>query len=435
MRTLIVGGGMAGMAAAIAAAERGDAVTVLERNAKSLKKLGVAGNGRGNLLNAGSPMYYGDPAFAMRVLESLPYAKLAAFWESIGVPLRIDVEGRVYPTALLASVAVDALRLRAAQLGIEVRCRTKVTRLSCENGVFIAETTEEIPPNLPQGKKYEKKGKQKAPDAMFRECRFTADRVIVTAGGAAAPAHGTDGTAYGLLTGFGHTLHTPKPALCAICTDKKTIQGLAGQRARAALRLTHVTLPEYMAEGEILFAEDGISGIAAMELARFVDSGSVLHVDFRPAIGKENQSESAIVKWLMSLAKSRLDLPIAELLTGAMAAPLSRAILSAAAVSKRERPIRELPATRFDTIAKILTDFPLPVAHVRGFENAQVTAGGIAASEFDPATMESRLMPGLLAAGEVLDVDGACGGFNLMFALASGLLAGDPSCAAQPALL
>ena len=127
MHTLIIGGGAAGMAAAIAAARAGQAVTVLERGRRPLKKLGVTGNGRGNLLNAGAPDYPGGADFAAQVLAAMPYERLAAFWEELGVPLRLEEEGRVYPASLLASTAVDALGLAARRLGVEIIVNARVT--------------------------------------------------------------------------------------------------------------------------------------------------------------------------------------------------------------------------------------------------------------------------------------------------------------------
>ena len=129
MRTLIIGGGAAGMAAAVAAARAGQAVTVLERGRRPLKKLGVTGNGRGNLLNAGAPDYPGGASFAAQVLAAMPYDRLAAFWEDLGVPLRLEEEGRVYPASLLASEAVDALLLAARRLGVEIIVNARVAAL------------------------------------------------------------------------------------------------------------------------------------------------------------------------------------------------------------------------------------------------------------------------------------------------------------------
>ena len=142
MHTLIIGGGAAGMAAAIAAARAGQAVTVLERGRRPLKKLGVTGNGRGNLLNAGAPDYPGGADFAAQVLAAMPYERLAAFWEELGVPLRLEEEGRVYPASLLASTAVDALGLAARRLGVEIIVNARVTDLpSLPGGGFEARGT------------------------------------------------------------------------------------------------------------------------------------------------------------------------------------------------------------------------------------------------------------------------------------------------------
>lgn len=417
-RTLVIGGGVAGMAAAIAAAEKGDSVTVLERGSKILKKLGVTGNGRGNLLNSGAPQYFGDAVFAEAVLKQVPYQKLAAFWGDLGVPLREEGEGRVYPAALHASVAVDALRLRAAQLGVQVALLTRARHIGIsQDGGFVVEAAQSV---------LSEQGKGKKPvETNLIPRKFNADRVIVTVGGAAAPAHGTDGTAYGLLTDFGHALVPVKPALCALMTEKRPLRGLFGQRVRAALRLCDRDgrmLRE--SAGEALFAEDGVSGIAAMQLARFVQRGCILHMDLRPTLNMEGVEKKELIQYFRSLAEKRRELPTIELCTGLMTPQLSRALLMAAGITQGEAVIASLKPGQLEALADTVMDFTLDVEGVRGFDSAQVTAGGIPPHEFDPETMESRLQKGLYAAGEVLDVDGDCGGFNLMFAVAGGLLAG-----------
>lgn len=416
-RTVIIGAGAAGMTAAISAAKHGQRVTVLERNEKTLKKLGVTGNGRGNLLNAGPPLYDGDPDFARRVLESLPYARLAAFFQDLGVPLRLEEE-RVYPAALQAAVAVDALRLEARRLGVQVCVRTQVTGLTLKEGGFWLEAEEGAP--APPGAKGRK---SPAPEVLPRTYR--ADRVIVAAGGAAAPAQGTDGSAYGLLTAFGHRLTPVKPALCALVTEKKPMAGLFGQRVRARLSLRSpegALLQE--TRGEALFAQDGVSGIAAMQLARRAAPGCVLHMDLRDELSAPPMEPGELRAFVEALAGRRKELPLCELFTGALMPPVSRAVLRAAGYPDENRLIGTLPGRAWEAIAHTLMDLPLALEGPRGFDSAQVTAGGIAAADFDPATMESRLQQGLYAAGEILDVDGDCGGFNLMFAFASGLLAG-----------
>lgn len=417
-RVLIVGAGAAGMTAAIAAARQGQSITVLERNEKSLKKLGVTGNGRGNLLNSGDPLYYGDAGFAAQVLARIPYGKLVQFFEELGVPLREEAEGRIYPAALQGAVAVDALRLKARQLGVQICTRTQVIRLTAQGGGFVLEAEESVP----QGE--QAKGKKALPPEKIPRM-YKADQVVVAAGGAAAPAHGTDGSAYELLTAFGHSLTPIRPALCALLTDRKPIQGLAGQRVRARLtlrdRLGHLL---HETQGEALFAQDGVSGIAAMQLARWVHDGCVLHMDLRDELNREATEAGELRDYLQTIADSRQELPLSELFTGMMMPQVGRAVLAAAGYPEQSRRIGSLPPKALETIAATLTDFPLAVEGLRGFDSAQVTAGGIATADFNPATLESRLQKGLYAAGEILDVDGDCGGFNLMFAFASGLLAG-----------
>ncbi len=399
MHIAIIGGGAAGFAAAIAAAGGGARVTVLERNGKPLKKLGVTGNGRGNIFNVGEPAYYGDTAFAKAVLERVNTAALRRFFADLGVPLRQEGEGRVYPAALQASAVQEALRLRAAQLGIAVLCAVRIEHIVREPAGFTL-----------RGRQAEE------PFAL------AADRVIVACGGAAAPAHGTDGTAYELLTALGHTCTPLYPALCALKVPKKRIQGLAGQRVRAALTLTDAQgRPVHRTHGEALFGDDAVSGIASMQLARFVRSGMELQVDLRDELNIGTE----VLPFVRSLAAMRPGQPAVDLLTGAFARPVSRWILREAEIKDLQTPIHALQAAQLCRLADTVADIRLPVLGTRGFDAAQVTAGGIETEEFDPETMESRLVLGLYAAGEILNVDGDCGGFNLMFAFASGSIAGE----------
>ena len=389
MRIAVIGGGAAGFAAALAAAQRGAEVTVLERNKKPLKKLGVAGNGRGNILNAGEPAYFGDAAFAREALRRVSYEQLREFFTSLGVPLREEQEGWVYPAALQAAVVQDALLLRARQLGVTVLCLSRVESLARDAKGFLISG-------------------------------LRADKVIVACGGAAAPAHGTDGTAYGLLTALGHTRTPLFPALCALRVPKTRIQGLEGQRVRARLRLMDGDTPVRESRGEALFAQDAVSGIAAMQLGRFAREGMKLVLDLRDELNLPGDP----LPFLHSLAQMRAKLPVSELLTGALTAPVARFLLREVGVRDPQTPVERAGAGLLNALAGTMENLRLPVLGTRGFAFAQVTAGGIETKDFHPATMESRLTPGLYAAGEILDVDGDCGGFNLMFAFASGLLAG-----------
>ena len=419
--TIVIGGGVAGLFAAIAAAEAGDRVTVAERGRKPLKKLSVTGNGRGNLLNLGRPVFYGDEAFALAVLEHLPPRQVAGLWERLGVPLVEEDEGRVYPACFLASAAVDALLLRARQLGITFLTNLRVGAVRKDKTAFQVAGVR----TLYAEDTLRKNGKAKPGAAVGEEVlHLTCDRVILATGGAAAPAHGTDGTAYGLLMGFGHSLVEPRPALCALVTEKAPLRGLEGQRARAALTLYDGAGRKlHSSRGEALFAADGVSGIAAMQLARFVAEGCTLHMDLTPAVLGRSADAASVSHWLADRCRIRPGLPLRELLTGAAAPPLGHALLRAARLPL-DGPAETLRPSALETLARTMGDFTLEVKGVRGFESAQVTGGGISADGFDPATLESRLCPGLYAAGEVLNVDGDCGGYNLLFAAASGYLAG-----------
>lgn len=410
--TLIIGGGAAGMAAAIAAARKGEHVTVLDRNRKVLKKLGVTGNGRGNLLNCGEPAYYGDADFAHAVLSHMPYAQVAAFLEDCGIPLVEEAEGRMYPASFLAASAVDALKLQAERLGVSIHVNTRATGVEkLAQGGFLVRCLRAL--YEPETRR--KSGKVK-PGALLGEepCEYRADRVILAVGGAAAPMHGTDGSSYELFTALGHQLEPVHPALSALITETQPLVGLSGQRVRGRFALGEKAgqcLHESM--GEALFADDGVSGIAMMQLSRFAHDGCTLCMDLRLSVAGDAQADTQA--WL--LRRARLFDDPAQLLVGACTPALAQALwrMSGHAPS--------LAPDALSALADAIEHFCLPVRGTRSFESAQVTAGGIRC-DFDPATMESRFCPGLYAAGEALDVDGACGGYNLMFAFASGLLAG-----------
>ena len=422
MEILIIGCGAAGAAAAIASAEAGHRVTVIDRNRKPLKKLGVTGNGRGNLMNNGPWRYYGDATFAHAVLVAMPPKAVADFLEECGITLVEEDEGRVYPAANLASVAVDGLVRRMERLGVEMLpCALAERILPEKNGFSVLVSITEYAPDQVKANGKVKKGEAVAQ----RQLRLKADRVIVAAGGAAAPAHGTDGSSYGLLTALGHPLRKTKPALCALLTDAKPLKGLSGKRVRGALTLRDAAgAVLHQSQGEALFADDGVSGIAAMQLARFVQPGCMLTMDLRLSVMGSNDEDAEA--WLrqrrqrLTVQEKGSLIPVAELFTGCAHPALQAAIERMAGLSPKDTATDAALAK----LAAAIEKFTLPVTGTRDFDQAQVTAGGLDTAQFDPATMESRLVPGLYAVGEMLDVDGDCGGYNLMFAFAGGLLAG-----------
>ncbi len=393
-KVLVIGGGAAGLTAAICAARQGAQVTVLEKMDRVGKKILATGNGRCNVMNVGPLRYHGGEAFAKEVLAHADTGRVAAFFDSLGLTLREEEEGRVYPASGLASSVLDVLRLGCARHGVEIVCNAPVYKIERRNNGWVVYT----------GDKH-----------------YLADTVVVTGGGKAAPKLGSDGSAYALLTSQGHRLITPKPAITQLKTETEPIRGLAGIRAQAEVWLTRKDTILHREKGEILFTEYGVSGVAAMQLARDA-AGSSLHINLLPAI---NMEESGLYSALTRRAELFSAAPLEQFFSGWLHARLGMALLKRAGIGPLSRLCASLSSGEISALASLLKDFPLAVTGVQGFDSAQVTAGGIDTIDFDPRTMASRLAPGLYAAGEVLDVDGDCGGFNLLFAWAGGILAGE----------
>ena len=407
---LIIGGGAAGLTAALSASSQGARVTVLEAASRVGRKILASGNGRCNLANMGPLRYPGNPELAAQVLSLCPVEEVLRFFHGLGLITAEEDQGRVYPACGQAAAVLDALRQAIDRQGVLVLCYESAARI-------------------------EKAGRRFR--VMAREHSLEADAVVLACGGMAGGKLGHDGGAYELLTRLGHTLVPPRAALSPLTADKSAVKGLAGLRLPAILTLCRRRgglfdvpredrdVPLCQSQGEALFTDYGVSGVCAMELARFArmeqeETGEwpLLYLDFSPMLGltprafgfrdtpaspaKNTRAAQAL------LEERRHMLPQEDLLVG-----LAPRLL-------RER----LQGQSIPRLARSLTAFPVPLTGIRGFEYAQVTAGGISAAEFDPATLTSRRVPGLYIAGEMLDVDGACGGFNLQFAFASGLIAG-----------
>lgn len=392
--TLILGGGASGLAAAIVAARRGERVTLLERGDRVGKKLLATGNGRCNLANLGAPVYYGDADFAARVFRHMSVTRVLSFFDEIGLPTRPDAAGRVYPACNQAAAVLDVLRAQLDALNVRTVLQAEVRSLRPLKTGWQAETA--------QGP-------------------FTADRVIVCCGGLAAPKLGA-ANAYNLLKDLDCRLIPPLPALSPLETEKEAVKGLSGLRLAATLTLCDEGTPISASQGEALFTDYGVSGVCAMQLARDAQQllkqkkQPMLCMDFSPALGIGNfrmarvtpavpgANEAETRAWL----ERRAALPGDDPLLGALPRVLREKL--------RKYPVRDLP--------RLLCAYPLRITGVRGFDQAQVTQGGIDPADFDPATMAHIRLPGLHACGEILNVDGDCGGYNLQFAFATGLLAG-----------
>lgn len=394
--TIIIGGGAAGMAAAIAAAEAGGRVTLIERQSRVGRKLLATGNGRCNLSNRAAgdgTHYHGEqPGFSRAALARYGVEDTLAWFRALGLITAEEPDGKLYPYSNMAGSVLDVLRFALERPGITVRCGERVTALRRERGGFAVETETD---------------------------RLRAGRVILAAGGCAGAKLGgvTDG--YQLAAALGHSRTALHPALVQIKTDPTYPRALKGVKADAAVHLLRGR--ERLAEtrGEILFTEYGVSGPAIFELSRAAATGGEglrLSLDLL-----SGWTEAETAAWLRARRRAGLS-ETAQLLTGTLHTRLGQTVCRAAGFTNQ--PPETLTDGDLDRIARSLRGFSLPVTGVCGFDQAQVTAGGLRTSEFDPETLESRLVPGLFAVGEVLDVDGDCGGFNLQWAWSSGRAAG-----------
>ncbi|MBE5809547.1 MAG: aminoacetone oxidase family FAD-binding enzyme [Clostridiales bacterium] len=393
---IIIGGGAAGLAAAIAAAECGDGVTILERMDRVGKKILATGNGRCNLMNTGEWRFPGGSALACAVLDRCGVVEQTRFWEHIGLRMRQEDGGRVYPVSGMASTVLDALRFSAEALGVEILTGVHVS------GVFKARHGWTV---------------------MAGEDKWKADRVIVAGGGCAQPKLGSDGSAWSLLTTLGHKMVEARPALTQIVTDTAPIKGLSGVRARTSVTITNGHMEKYAESGELLFADYGVTGVCVMQCARYAAPEDTLHINLIRAMGIDSADE---MRKELDRRRGEWGMrPQSDLFTGLCVPKLAQAIFQAAGLQCSQRfTCGELSSAAIDRLVAAAEDFKLNIRGVKGFDSAQVTAGGISTGAFKPETMESLLAPGVHAAGEVLDVDGDCGGFNLMFAFGSGILAG-----------
>jgi len=390
---IIIGGGAAGMAAAVAAAEAGDRVLLLEAQEKIGKKVLASGNGRCNLMNTGALKYYGNPEFAGQVLNRLPREELERFFRAHGLALASEGES-VYPGTFQAQSVLTAFKAFLEMLAVDVRCSARVEAIEKTAGGFRVRKKE----GWDEGA-----------------------RLLIATGGAAQPKLGGNECGYAFLRRFGHTIHAPFPALAPIMTDRKGISGLAGIRARGTISLVHPDGERRTESGEILFTEYGVSGICAMQLGRFARPGDRLEIHF-------------LSRWFRDADEARADIEGRRqvfrrmapeyLLNGYVMPKVSFAICKQAGLAMRGETIGELTEEQIRAVCETACRYTLQVQETRGLSEAQVTAGGADPEEFDPGTMASKKCPGLYAAGEVLDVDGDCGGFNLMFAFAGGILAG-----------
>ena len=394
---IILGGGASGILAALTAAQvPGRRVLLLERQQRIGRKLLATGNGRCNLSNrnAAPGAYFGsDASFAVPALTRFPPQETLRFFSSLGLLTVTESDGRIYPLSDSANSVLDVLRFALDRAGVEQRCSFPAETVRRTGAGFLVSGQEES---------------------------LRSDALILACGGAAGAKLGgvTDG--YRLGKALGHRRSALYPSLTRILTDSDYPRSLKGIRVQAVLRLTRGDQLLARSEGEIQFTESGVSGPAGFDLSRAVSvggSGTLLHLRLLPL------EEEELRALLRARAAQYPSLEASELFTGMLHNRLGRVVVKAAGLPATAK-LSELGKAQLEAALRQCLDFCLPVRGAEGFDAAQVTAGGLLTADFVPETLESRLVPGLFACGELLDIDGPCGGYNLQWAWASGMLAG-----------
>ncbi len=405
-KILVIGGGAAGMLAALFAARNGAAVTLIERNEKLGKKVYITGKGRCNLTNAAE-----GEAF-MRAIVRNPrflYAAFAAFdnrammdlMEGLGVPLKVERGNRVFPVSDHASDITNGLRRELERLGVRIEYDKRAAHLIMNEGCC-------------RGIELEDSGK------------LHADAVILCTGGASYPLTGSTGDGYGLAEEAGHTIQKPIPALVPIDTKESWPAGLAG------LSLKNVSLKAwktggkkkkyfYDEQGEMLFTHHGISGPLALTLSSYMPESLEdvrMCIDLKPALD-EQTLDARLLRDFQEFQRKRLT----AVMDGLVPHNLGQQILVLAGISP-QTPVNSVTQAQRAAILNLLKNLPLTPKRLRGFEEAIVTRGGVTVKEINPSTMESKLTSGLYFAGELMDVDAQTGGYNLQIAFSTGALAG-----------
>ena len=355
------------MACAVLLARRNMRVELFERGERLGRKLSATGNGQGNVTNTHvAPQYYfsDDGEKVARVLAHFSCGDAVRFLEDMGGIFLPDARGRVYPAGRQASAVTDLFRREIARLGVIVHTGTRIARLSHDGRSFRL---------------------------AWEGGASEADCVVLAAGGRAAPNFGTDGSAYALAQAFGHTVTALSPVLVQLRTDPAAVRGLKGIRVDAGVKALRGGRERYACRGDVLFTESGISGDAVFRASSYAEKGDTVLIDFLPDVPPDRLAASvgAGEDGLLCVVNNGLGRQLFRRAAGDRARVLA-----------------------------LLKAFPLAVTGTLGFDYAQATRGGIPLSETDGALM-SVFRRGLYFAGEILNVDGACGGFNLHWAWAS----------------
>ena len=392
---IIIGGGAAGLCAAVALKKRNHnlSVRLLEAMPRVGKKLLATGNGTCNITNihAAKARYHGDSALAAAVLEKFSPADALWFYESVGVVCETRSDGKCYPLCEQAAAVLDCLRMAAAECGAEMRCEQTVKALVPQKGGLQVKTD---------------KGD------------IFAETVLVCTGGAAAPSLGGSTDGYALLTALGHRRTPLFPAIVQLRTDTALVRAMKGVRVDAAVTLT-TEKAQRREVGEVLFTDYGLSGPPVLQVSRLAADwerqkrgACTATLDLFPTLSEKDVA--ALLERRRAFATRTME----DFFTGLLQKRVGQTVVRACGLSLTQ-PIGALRDADVKRLAATVKGWTFAVLGTQGFGGAQVTAGGIDTADFDRATLQSKKTPRLFAAGEMLNVDGDCGGLNLQFVASS----------------
>ncbi len=390
---VIIGGGAAGMVAAITAARKNKKVTIIEKNDKLGKKILVTGNGRCNYFNEDfNPSHYhsDNEEYLKDIITDKNKEKILNFFDSLGIIPKIK-NGYYYPVTGSANTILNALTYEIKRLNVEVITNTEVTEIKREN-IFIINPNKE---------------------------NIKAKKIIITTGGKAAPKTGSDGKGYNLSESLNHKIINPKPALVQLKGKGNYFNKWNGVRVDATLALyeNDKFIKEEM--GELQLTDYGISGIVTFNLSRYISKNinkKIININFMPWLKEDPH------KWLKDQI-NKLNLPVTETLERFLNYKIVNIILKNANIKTNNW--NKIKDKEFSEIIRNLTKFEIEIIGTNSFDKAQVCSGGIPLTEINLKTMESLKTENLYFAGEIIDIDGDCGGFNLGFAWISGIISGE----------
>lgn len=401
-KILVIGGGAAGLISSIIAARNGAEVIILDRMNRVGKKILATGNGRCNLTNRYIDIkrFHGkSPKFAFGALHSFDVNQTIDFFEQLGIACKEEDAGKIYPYSDQATSVLDVLRYEAERLGISEQCDAEVENICKSDNNFII--------SLKDGRK------------------IKGDYVIVATGGQSSPNLGSNGSGYNLVTSLGHKLIKPIPALVQLKLKPPFLKAIKGVKFIGDASISNKDKVLRVESGEILFTEYGISGPPILQLSRLAneqilnDGSPWILLDMFPNISMDD---------LLTLLETRISYNPKKTLEfsfiGLLNKRLIPVVLKESGIENLQKPCCQLTSSEKRSIIQILKAWKIEITGSLPWAFSQVTAGGIDVKDINPHTMESKLIPGLYFAGEVMDIDGDCGGFNLQWAWSSGYLAG-----------